>query len=503
MNLLFLNPPRFFDTWPIPLDAARDFCNIPSVAFPLLARLAPEGTNVSFFDGFNESITRRQFIELIQRQDIVAMKSINSRGALGVEIAMRLIRQYNPRAKIILGGPHATAYPEPWVERGADAVFRHEAETEFTKLIETLAGDGDLSRVRGITYRDNGSMRNNPDAPFLENLDDSPPPDWSICNLSLYNANLTPHSRSGKSAAIEFSRGCTNHCAFCFVPYFWKNRQRRKSAARVLDEITELQARGVDEAGIVDDNFGVYAKRDREIFEELARRGAPIKFHAFVRADSILRDPELFELAGRGGLARILVGYESLTDEGLEYFNKGYPPGFTVAQHPEVYEITRRAGIFLYANFIVNSGQPFTHDLRVFMKASKISDGFGTTNWEPHLFTDLERQARDEQMPIKDSFYNFIHLSHFHRDSVLRRSVHILVAVASRVWPQRLWRAWRRQGVYLGETKGQLRLLVRWLFALRGSRLIDFLICQSSVMTSEEKEKRIVARNLERLTGRP
>ena len=72
---------------------------------------------------------------------------------------------------------------------------------------------------------------NNPDAPFIENLDELPYPARHLINLEDYPDLMR--------ITLISSRGCPHHCIFCASPGMWK-RYRPRAVENVLDEFAYL-----------------------------------------------------------------------------------------------------------------------------------------------------------------------------------------------------------------------------------------------------------------------
>lgn len=51
--------------------------------------------------------------------------------ALDTELTIRLAKALNPNVQILVGGNHATAFPERWIGCGADFVVMGEGEVAF------------------------------------------------------------------------------------------------------------------------------------------------------------------------------------------------------------------------------------------------------------------------------------------------------------------------------------------------------------------------------------
>ncbi|MEM4723940.1 MAG: cobalamin-dependent protein, partial [Candidatus Hadarchaeum sp.] len=98
-----------------------------------------------------------------------------------------LLKAYLGRP-IVIGGPHATVYPERILAESPviDYVVRGEGEETIQELVRVLCNNGDLSTVRGLTYKLRGEVISNPDRPLITDLDALPFPARHLFDLKRY-----------------------------------------------------------------------------------------------------------------------------------------------------------------------------------------------------------------------------------------------------------------------------------------------------------------------------
>ncbi len=353
-GVLLLMPRDLYRAWPVGNYFSKHLLAIPSCSYPQLAAMIPQ-VPVTHFDGlFEQRMTQSEYIDLLKKPAVIGISVVSPLAAFNTELTIRLIRHHNPDAVVVLGGHHATFFAEQWLQRGADVVVRREGERTFQRLIEHIRSGEDWRDLDGISTCDGESFHHNPDAPFVENLDELPLPNWNIMNLSLYHMRLIP---GGPPASIETSRGCPNQCAFCVASAMWQGRQRFRSADNILTQLEMLHRLGVEQIFFSDDNFGQNVERDTQVFEEILRRGWRFGIMALVRADLAQNQPALVQLAARAGLKMVLIGYESVEQEVLNQYRKKLT-GLKPNDFPRVYEIYRRNGVFVYGLFILDSYVP-------------------------------------------------------------------------------------------------------------------------------------------------
>ena len=162
--------------------------------------------------------------------DIVGFTVNHTSMVLSLELSRELKRR-NPELFIVFGGPDAGKDQHGLLamETGIpDAVAQGEGEETLMELINIQEKGEDISSVQGIGFlRDKKSFWSS-DRPLIRNLDSLPFPDFSDFSLAGY--------RNPREIPIMSSRGCINHCAFCYECVFWK-RFRTRSGKHVVDEM--------------------------------------------------------------------------------------------------------------------------------------------------------------------------------------------------------------------------------------------------------------------------
>lgn len=359
MKILALNPKDFYTGWPVQSDFGRELYRAAGLTFPLLKRLLPPGHEMRFIDGFFEPISMSDYLAAIKWADVVLLKIEASCGAISYAVAVQQIKRLNPRAFIIAGGHHANMFRERWLALGIDVIVTGEAEKIFTALIEAVAGSRQFDRIDGVAFKKDGEYVKTPDVPLLENLDESPIPDWDLLQMKLYNVRMNPGG--GLCASIETSRGCIFNCNYCAVPPYWRHTQRYKSIGRVMAEIEMLVARGVTTLSILDDGFGNHPDFTNELVDALGKYRGRLVWQSFMRVDTLLADPALIDRAAANGWRRALLGFESLDLDTLtKCFGKGMRARPSLPEYQALYRRLARNQVMVIGVFI--SGHPGISD---------------------------------------------------------------------------------------------------------------------------------------------
>jgi anaerobic magnesium-protoporphyrin IX monomethyl ester cyclase len=346
-----LHPKTLVDSWPVTVDTLGEVIKAPSAVYPVLASVVSDlPLQIEMFDGY---VTRESFANYkrrLRQADVIAISMMSPLKALDTELTIRLAKALNPDVVIILGGNHASAFPERWIECGANFVIVGEGEVAFRKLMQAIVSRrSTFDDLPNLVYRDHGRSRaTSIKAPKVD-LNLAPLPRWDLLDLRPYGLGL---GTGGLTAAVEVSRGCPHRCDFCNINTFWNYRQDYKSVERVCDELEQLHGLGVREFIFTDDNFAQDHRHTKKLFEEMIRRDLRVRFGSFMRGDTVNRHPELIELAARAGLSFCLMGIETLDPAWLKNHRKGVRADDVVSMYENVYRILRRNGVFVIGLFI-------------------------------------------------------------------------------------------------------------------------------------------------------
>lgn len=234
------------------------------------------------------------------------------------------VRDISPELPIVWGGPHPTLLPEQTLENPlVDIVVINEGDYIFYDLVKALSGNGDLSGVKGIGFKENGHIKINPPAALVENLDELPLPPYHLVDVSRYS---TLSIDNLPSLDIFSSRGCPYNCGFCSTPVTSKRHWRANSVEYMISNVSLLYEKyGVRTFYFADDNFMVDLKRIDRFLDALKESGMKIYWGTQgLRVDTINRmSPELLDKIESSGCKELSVGVESANPEILGQIEKG------------------------------------------------------------------------------------------------------------------------------------------------------------------------------------
>ena len=227
----------------------------------------------------------------------------------------QLLKERNPRAVVILGGPHASfigpetiaAFPE-----AVDFVVRGEGEETLPELLAALAAGSDPGAVRGIAYRADGRVVATPPRPPVRDLDALPRPDFTgypVAELLALFAPLGQHP----FLPVESGRGCPKACSFCAATRLW-GRHRARAPRTVFDEMAALnREHGVSAFEVIQDNIASDPGFLPAFCDLLTDAGSPFRWSCSISTDFL--DDAIAERMRRAGCTGVFVGIESGSPE--------------------------------------------------------------------------------------------------------------------------------------------------------------------------------------------
>lgn len=367
-NILFILPSHAGDFF----DRLRKKKIYPPIAYLMLASALEEaGFTVSIID---ERVEKR-FYDLLVREIKSGPYFIGFTSLTGPQITSNLrvckmVRAIDPKIPIIWGGVHSSLLPETTIESPyIDIIVKGEGEETIIELAHVFKNKIPLTNVSGIIYKENGTVKENPDRDFVD-LDRYPRPAWHLIenNIASYEVK------------IQTSRGCPYKCTFCYNLRFNKGRWRFKNGEKVLDEIQYLVKRfGIHKIDFIDDEFTINKKRVYEICEGLRKKNLGVKWSCDIRVDRITDD--FIKTMKKSGLERLYIGVESGSQKILDFINKG----ITVEQIKEAAWILKKYDVNCSFSFVVGFPTETKEDIDSSIKLSEYLHSINNS-WRSLLF---------------------------------------------------------------------------------------------------------------------
>jgi anaerobic magnesium-protoporphyrin IX monomethyl ester cyclase len=261
------------------------------------------------------------------------------------------VKDIYPAITTVLVGPPASRYAAQILGHAAiDAVARWEYDFTLQELARVLDDSGDLSSVKGISYRADGQVVHNPDREFSTSADlDTIPFVSKVYKKYLHIEDYFLGQSLYPEVQIFTGRGCPNQCTFCAWPQTLTGRKYRvRSIASVLDELVWIEANlKVKEVFFEDDTFTISKERVMEFCKGYQERGLSVTWSCNARANTL--DLETMQAMKKANCRLLIAGYESGVDSILQAIKKG----ITTDQIRRFAENARKAGLLVHGDFII------------------------------------------------------------------------------------------------------------------------------------------------------
>ena len=254
--------------------------------------------------------------------DIVGISvpfSINEASALKTASTVKAVDR---KIVTILGGTHPSVRPmETLSSDDVDFVVIGEGEEAICELVRILeSGRREaLKDVKGIGYKDAGSMVLTSPRDYIRALDSIPFPARNLVPMEEYflaagaeRAARPLYNFDERTTSIITSRGCPYQCNFCSIHLSMGRQFRPRSPENVIAEIKQvIKDYGVRHLNFEDDNLTLDKKRAKRIFELMTENKLNVTWSApnGIRADTI--DEELVRAMKDSGCRRVFVAPES------------------------------------------------------------------------------------------------------------------------------------------------------------------------------------------------
>jgi radical SAM superfamily enzyme YgiQ (UPF0313 family) len=268
--------------------------------------------------------------------------------------AVTITKKVVPNAKIIIGGPHATAVPLEVIKNdNVDIVAVGEADQTIVPLLNALQNKTDLKEVKGIVFKDNGQIIQT-ERPEYADLDTLPfPAREMLPTMNKYWRQIPLFPNIPPVGFVIGSRGCPFNCSFCqpMLREIFGNKVRFRSPQSVLQEIDEMvQKYHIKTLYFVDDNMTVNKKWLYEICDGLEKRNYNLVIGVQGKADTLT--PEMAQRLKRINCRYMSFGVESGCQRILDNIMGKH---LTIAQIENAFKICEENNITTCASLMIGS----------------------------------------------------------------------------------------------------------------------------------------------------
>ncbi|MCD8036963.1 MAG: B12-binding domain-containing radical SAM protein [Clostridiales bacterium] len=223
-----------------------------------------------------------------------------------IKIIARRLKKVLPGIFIFFGGPEVSYDGREFLEANAFAelVIKGEGEGTYKRLLDLWTAGKDFSDVRGIVYKKDGRVFENPNAEPMC-LDDIPFVYDNVDELK------------NKIIYYETQRGCPYNCQYCLSSV--EKGVRFLSADRVKRDLQFFLDNKVKQVKFVDRTFNCSHEHAMMIWKYLMEHDNGVtNFHMEITAD-IMRDEAMDMLkTARKGLFQFEIGVQSTNEMTIE-----------------------------------------------------------------------------------------------------------------------------------------------------------------------------------------
>jgi len=289
------------------------------------------------------------------------------------------------QAKIVMGGAGFTLFPEELV-RYLEVPYgiAGDGEMSLPLLVRHLQGEGELSTIPGVCYREGTNIIVNSTA-RTRDFGGLPFPAYDLLDLKRYMAIVS-------ALPIEGRRDCDLACSFC-ADGIQKDGCRRRDPGLAVDEMEFMVGKhDIHRFYFNDGVFNVPADHALAICREIKDRKLDVRWGTGINPLAI--SPELLTAMREAGCREVALGIDSASAKMLRSYRKGFAKEDIVWAAKLLTEANIRFAYFVLfggpgesmetaqetINFLQEAPQ-----LVVFRSGIRIFKG-----------TELERQAREE-----------------------------------------------------------------------------------------------------------
>jgi len=344
LKTLFLNPPSFenFDggagsRWP----ATRE---IESYWYPVwLAYPTGMLEGARLLDAPPHHVSGEETINIAKDYEFLVLFT-STPGFPGDIRLAQAIKNANPRIKIAFVGPHVSVLPEKSLNECAAIDFV--CRKEFDYAVTDYAKGKPLEEIAGVSYRKDGKVIHNPDAPQIQDLDSLPHVTEVYkrdLDVTRYNVPFLLHPY----VSLYTTRGCPAQCTFCLWPQTLSGHPWRK---RSSDDVAAEMAKAkqlwpdVKEFFFDDDTFNIQKARTVELCAKLKPLGL-----TWSCTSRVTTDFETLKAMKEAGCRLLIVGYES----GDQQILKNIKKGATIERARQFTKDCHKLGLVIHGDFIL------------------------------------------------------------------------------------------------------------------------------------------------------
>ncbi len=332
---------------------------------------------------------------------------------------------------IIMGGAHATYYPEVIHHPALDIICRGEGERALIRLLDSLDKNAPIRDIPNLWIKTPDGIQKNDFDMLEQDLDQIPTPDrWLYYRYRFLRNNENKSFISG--------RGCPFSCTYCSIAGLRKLYEgkgtfvRFHSPERVVDDILQVKRDyGLNVVIFQDDTFILGVDRLEKLLELYARK-VRIPFVCHIRADLVTS--HIAALLKTAGCHSVDFGLES-GNEALRTTVLG--KSISNEQIRDSAEILRKSGIkFRTTNMFGLPGETLDQAFQTVRLNQEIKTDFPSASiYQPYPRTILGDQILSSRGLDSQSTIDSIGSSFFRTSLIASENKNEFINLQKLFWP--------------------------------------------------------------------
>lgn len=312
---------------------------------------------MDFLDNRIHGYDKKHLYAILNKYDLVAFGGTIFDVKEAIEISRDLQKV---GITTVYGGPNATINWELYTQN-FDIITRGEGEGIFDEIIENF---NDLSKVKGLVYKENGETKINEPRPFIENLDTLRFPAREKVDFNDYMRHAGEYTTKRPVDTIVSSRGCPHNCYFCSSKWIWGRKYRYRSVDNVIEEMKYMRENyGTEVFYFREDGFTINKKRLLEFCEKV--KNLDMLWLCESRTDTL--DKSILNKMAEANCIGIWFGIESCSQGTLNTIKKQ----LNLDNSEKIIAECKEAGIKTGGGFMIGFPHETKEDMLLTGKKSK------------------------------------------------------------------------------------------------------------------------------------
>lgn len=272
------------------------------------------GWNMELIDNIDLESERAR--SLASWAEVVVFSTTFITSAFTITRVSQVLKSWNPRIKVIVGGAKLTQFAQDSELHEAAAacdvmIASRTGEKTLLQILECIERDQPFHDLPNLIYWQDGCCRTRADGH-----------DGADINETRVRWDELPKQYLRSAANVRTGRGCPFKCKFCTFPGYNDQRMELKLVDSVMDELTAIaRCPEIRSVRFVDDTLFLNRRQLIDVCQRMIDSGFDRPWTCYLRA-STLTD-ECCRYLRDAGCRLVLVGIESADDTVLRNMSKG------------------------------------------------------------------------------------------------------------------------------------------------------------------------------------